>query len=134
MPAEQYKLGAAQDGGVGAVIKMLPLLLLAACGSTPAQLRYTPTVTVAPGDGKAHVGPVTDQRGEPDPNWLGAVRGGFGNPFKVLHGEQPATDMVRQAFSDGLAARGMLASSGTGGRELRSLGGRDSGHAVAICE
>jgi uncharacterized lipoprotein YajG len=100
--------------------RALPLLLLlAACGTTATQLHYAPTVAVAPGGGRAVVGPVTDQRGETDPNWLGAVRGGFGNPLKVLRGDQPAAAMVRQAFSDGLQARGMLASSAAGTRELR---------------
>lgn len=95
------------------------LLVLAACEVPPVQLRYAPTTAVAPGSGSAFVGAVLDQRGETDPNWIGAVRGGYGNPLKVLRGEQPTAGAVRQAFSDGLAARGMLAPVGGGGRELR---------------
>ena len=98
----------------------LVVLLLAACGSTTqVQLHYAPTVAVAPGSGKAYVGPVTDQRGESDPNWIGRVEGGYGVAAKVLRGDQPAADMVHQAFNDGLAARGMLAQPGPGAHELR---------------
>jgi hypothetical protein len=28
---------------------------------------------------------VKDNRKEADPTWIGAIRGGFGNPLKVLH-------------------------------------------------
>ena len=99
---------------------LLILLLLAACGGNKqVQLHYAPTVAVAPGSGKAYIGPVADQRGEPDPNWVGRVEGGYGNAVAQLRGDQPAADMVRQAFNDGLAARGMLAQPGSGARELR---------------
>ena len=98
------------------------LLLLTACGENgPVRLPYAPTTAVPPGgSANVSVGPVTDGRGEEDPTWLGAVRGGYGNPLRVLHGERPAADLVRQALSDGLAARGMLAPAGRGTREIRA--------------
>jgi len=52
---------------------------------------------------------VTDRRedGREDPNWIGTIRGGFGNPNKRL--EAPVPEVVRQAFVDALRARGLLA-------------------------
>lgn len=105
-------------------MRLLPLaallLALVGCGENgPVRLPYTPTVAVAPAWGaNVSVGAVTDARGETDPTWLGAVRGGYGNPLRVLHGERQAADLVRQAFRDGLAARGMLAPDGRGTRDL----------------
>ena len=101
------------------LLSLPALLLLVACGTKQVQLHYTPTVAVTPGNGKVYVGPVTDERREPDPNWVGRIAGGYGNPLKQLRGDLPAADMVRQAFNDGLAAREMLAQPGPGTRELR---------------
>jgi uncharacterized lipoprotein YajG len=64
----------------------LPLaIVLAGCGSTAASLTYTPTEAVQP-QAAPMVGTVTvvDQRGESDPNYVGVIRGGFGNPLKTL--------------------------------------------------
>jgi uncharacterized lipoprotein YajG len=52
------------------------------------------------------VGSFTDQRGEPA-NWLGAIRGGFGNPLKNLESDRPVSALVQAAFADGLRARGV---------------------------
>jgi hypothetical protein len=88
-------------------------LLLAACGTTPVAMNYqtagvmpfatsTPAVTVAG---------FVDSRGEPA-NWLGAIRGGFGNPLKTLETQEPVAKMVQMAFADGVRAR----SRGQNGR------------------
>ncbi|MCW2237860.1 YajG family lipoprotein [Azospirillum canadense] len=42
---------------------------------------------------------------------LGAVRGGYGNPAITIETTEPVQAIVRKAFSDGLAARGMLATT-----------------------
>jgi len=52
------------------------------------------------------VGTFVDARGEPA-NWLGAIRGGFGNPLKNLESDRPVADIVGAAFADGLRARGV---------------------------
>ena len=48
-----------------------------------------------------------------DAYWLGAIRGGYGNPLKTLKTDQPVKDVVAQAFSDALAARGLLTPTGS---------------------
>ncbi|RKK04877.1 hypothetical protein EBE87_10325 [Pseudoroseomonas wenyumeiae] len=54
---------------------------------------------------------MTDQRqdGRENPYWIGTIRDGFGIPMKRLEASTPATEVVRQAYTDALAARGMLA-------------------------
>ena len=93
-------------------------LSVAAC-TRQTPLAYAPTTPVtnlqAPAIGRIN---TTDQRGESDPTWIGAVRGGFGNPLKVLHTPQPLADMVTAAFHDALAARGLLAANGAGQADL----------------
>jgi hypothetical protein len=86
---------------------------LAACGTTQMPMPYTPAAQpVSVSRPVVAVGTVTDSReeGREDPHWIGTVRGGFGNPLKRLEAPVPVSDVVRQAFSDALAARGMLAS------------------------
>ena len=97
-------------------IAILLLVGLAACttrtapvvysGSAPASISTAPQV----GLGEVGVGEVIDARGESDPNWVGAVRGGFGQPIKTVRAEQPVADAVRQGFVDALSARGLLAA------------------------
>jgi len=52
------------------------------------------------------VGNFLDQRDVPA-NWLGAIRGGFGNPLKYLESDRPVAEIVKIAFIDGLQARGI---------------------------
>jgi uncharacterized lipoprotein YajG len=96
--------------------RMLALSLLclglAACGTTQMPMTYAPTVTpVAVSRPVVAVGTITDRRenGREDPRWIGTIRGGFGNPIKTLEASEPVTEVVRKAFTDALAARGMLA-------------------------
>ncbi|WP_168220321.1 YajG family lipoprotein [Azospirillum thermophilum] len=56
---------------------------------------------------------VTDSRKNSSTR-IGAIRGGFGNPIKTLEASAPVKDVVRQAFLDGLSARGLLAAPGAG--------------------
>jgi hypothetical protein len=84
---------------------------LAACGTTTAPLQYQPPEA----RGLVRGAPVfaavtaTDTRGEKDPNWIGAIRNGFGMPLKELRTDAPVSDVVANVFTQGLAARGMLA-------------------------
>ena len=50
------------------------------------------------------MGDVEDERGH-GTNWLGAIRGGFGNPVKTLETEEPVKEVVRKAYADALKAR-----------------------------
>lgn len=98
-------------------IAALACAMLAACGTTSVGLQYAPPAAVSKVGASAK--PVTvvafaDSRGEPA-NWLGAIRGGFGNPLKNLESNRPVAELVGAAFADGLRARGVALdpSSGT---------------------
>ncbi len=83
--------------------------VLSACSTTSVGLKYTAAASVAKVPATASpvlLGTFLDQRGEPA-NWLGAIRGGYGNPLKTLEAERPVSELVRAAFSDGLRARGV---------------------------
>ncbi|MCI0753997.1 YajG family lipoprotein [Teichococcus vastitatis] len=91
------------------------LLGLAACGTTEANLVYTPaTAMTSPAQARpvVAVGTVVDRRedGREDPRWIGTIRGGYGNAMKRLDAPVPVTEVVRQAFTDALRARGLLAT------------------------
>jgi hypothetical protein len=86
---------------------------LAACGTTQMSMPYSPAAQpVSVNRPVVAMGTVTDRRedGREDANWIGTVRGSFGNPVKRLEAPVPVSEIVRQAFSDALAARGMLAT------------------------
>ena len=82
--------------------------VLVGCGTTRAPMTYQPTASVQKSktSGQVTVGSFVDSRGEADPTWAGALRGGFGNSLKVLALDKPVADVVKAAFADGLKARG----------------------------
>ena len=59
------------------------------------------------GGASAVVGSFADDRGT-NANWLGAIRGGYGNPLKKLYTDRPVSEVVEQAFTDALQARKLL--------------------------
>ncbi|MEJ0058141.1 MAG: hypothetical protein WDM79_00385 [Terricaulis sp.] len=75
-------------------------------------LTYTaPEHAVTPG--QPSIAPnveVIDAR-ENDPDWFGAIRGGYGNPLKVLRTEQPIAVAVSQVFRQGLEARNLAGAT-----------------------
>ena len=94
---------------VKSFLLILASIVLTACGTTNVGLKYAAPPTVAKAAAAAPpvmVGTFTDQRGEP-PTWLGAIRGGFGNPLKNLESDRPVAEIVNPAFADGLRARGV---------------------------
>lgn len=52
---------------------------------------------------------VVDSR-ENGADWFGAIRGGYGNPLKVLRTEGPVAATVARLVSEGLAARNLVAA------------------------
>lgn len=95
------------------VLSLCSLVILAACSTTPVDLYYhsPPTAAAADAHPVVAVGSFTDQR-KHDPNWLGAIRGGYGNPLKTLQTPVPVSEVARKAFIDGLSARGLYAEQG----------------------
>src|SRR5258706_4520167 len=97
---------------------------LAAGCTTLVPLRYTadsaaPAVT--PATPLISVGPFLDSRGpRADADWLGAIRGGYGNRLKTLRTQQPMSQVVQAAYADGLRARGVFAEAGGG--QVRARG------------
>ncbi|MBI2241910.1 MAG: SHOCT domain-containing protein [Magnetospirillum gryphiswaldense] len=92
----------------GALVAGGAMLLLAACTTTPTTLSYNPSAVrqSAPAKASVAVDAITDSR-KHDANWLGAIRGGFGNPLKTLVTDVPVKDVVADAFRAGLSARGL---------------------------
>jgi uncharacterized lipoprotein YajG len=84
----------------------LVILSLAACSNT-LPLHYVGTEQQSAAAATVSALDVVDQRGEPDPTWYGAIRGGYGNPLKTLHSDKPINVTVRDAFEAALAARGI---------------------------
>ena len=84
---------------------------LVGCGTTRAPLTYQAPATVQKSSrgGQVAMGSFVDSRGEADPTWAGAIRGGFGNPVKVLALDKPVAEVVKAAFAEGLTARGAAA-------------------------
>lgn len=96
-----------------AVLGLLVAAATSACSTTPVGLTYDPVAASAskPGQPSLQVTAVTDGR-KHDANWLGAIRGGYGNPLKTLETPVPVKDVVKAAFVDGLKARNLLAADG----------------------
>ena len=94
-------------------MKRLTILLgvLATACTTATDLPYTPSaapfVQAAPAVTSIA---VTDVREEKDPTYIGAIRGGYGNPLKTIVTRQPIADEVNTAFLAALDARHLLAT------------------------
>jgi len=92
------------------LIPAILALALSACGSTSGSLKYSApegnTLRASTTAQAVLLGAFTDQR-DGDKNWLGVIRGGFGNHLKTLTADRPVTEIVRTAFADGLRARGV---------------------------
>ena len=85
--------------------------LLAAC-STTGTLSYLPPANVSPGPPNSVSSvTVTDHRDE-KPNRVATIRGGYGNPLKVLDTPVPVSDVVASVFKDALIRRQMLSPNG----------------------
>lgn len=102
------------------LLLLLPLVL-AAC-SSPVTLTYAPTTRPTPAEPPAPIASVsaTDQRNEPDPSWIGAIRGGYGNSLKALHLAGPLADSVASAFRMALTQRGLLSPAATAPFDLKA--------------
>ena len=92
---------------------ILVAAFLGGCETTQVGLTYDPSaakVSSATSTDTVEVTSVVDHRTHAA-NWLGAIRGGFGNPLKTLETSGPVKDLVAKAYEDGLKARGLLAAN-----------------------
>jgi uncharacterized lipoprotein YajG len=90
--------------------------LISGCSTNPVTLSYDPALVPAKQTTSlpvVEVNSVTDWR-ENTSNRIGAIRGGYGNPLKKLTTTVPVKDVVREAFTEGLRARGLLAEGHKG--------------------
>ncbi|MDO8926469.1 MAG: YajG family lipoprotein [Sideroxyarcus sp.] len=90
---------------------VLCLAILTGCSTTSVGLKYGVSAGDKPGKYEVPVLPVsvgvfTDKRHD-SPTWLGAVRGGFGNPLKTLESSQPVSNVIQTAYIDALKAKGV---------------------------
>ena len=87
-------------------------LLVGACVSSEVDVGYkAPAVRPdAAANPVVAVGRFGDTR-KFESTYLGAIRGGFGNPLKKLFTPVPVSEVVAQSFRDGLTARGLLSAA-----------------------
>ena len=80
------------------------------CSSHTMAIKYQPTNQDSSQDVQHKIGLVNvlDSRGT-ESNWLGAIRGGYGNPLKKLYTEGDTAGVVSYAFEEALRSRGLLA-------------------------
>lgn len=93
-----------------AFLTMLASFVLA-CSTHMVPLTYSSGASLVDhlgAKGSVRVGSVKDSRGTA-PNWLGAIRGGYGNPLKKLYTQRPTSEVVGDAFGEALKSRGLLA-------------------------
>jgi hypothetical protein len=108
---EARKLGTRSRLGLFSLLS-LAAFTATGCSTHMVGLDYRiPEIGVTAADIEAKVGvrDFHDARAT-DPDWLGAIRGGFGNPLKRLRTHEPASSLVARAFREALEMRGLLAS------------------------
>jgi len=89
----------------------LGLLLFAGCFSpNPVRLTYEPSGVPAKTPSNIELGAVTDSRDltAKDPTYFGEIRSGWGTHMKSLRTQGTVADEVREAFDQGLRARGKI--------------------------
>jgi hypothetical protein len=94
---------------LGLLVSLLTIAILPGCSSHMMAIKYEPSwrTTESKIPEKIHMGSVKDLRGT-ESNWLGAIRGGYGNPLKKLYTDQDTAQVVAAAFEDALEVRGLL--------------------------
>lgn len=90
--------------------RLLPLLclFLIGCSTTRVQMDHDAHGAQRIDNPIIAIGQVSDSRKQ-KPNWLGVMRGGFGNSPKTIETPKPVAEIVRDDFRDELQQRGLLA-------------------------
>jgi hypothetical protein len=91
------------------LLYMFIVIVLAGCSSHMMAVKYEPLSqpAVSSATENVYVRNVVDSRGTPS-NWLGAIRGGYGNPLKKLYTDDETALVIKGAFEDALKSRGLL--------------------------
>lgn len=90
---------------------LLVSLVLTGCSTHMSKVEYKGTGSrFSESQDKVDQVVVTDQRGT-DSNWLGAIRGGYGNRLKTLRTEESTDIIVHKIYTDALAKSGILTDS-----------------------
>jgi hypothetical protein len=90
-------------------------LLSSACVTRTVTLSYAHSTNATPAvtpSSRVAVGDFTDNRHEPD-RWIGAIRGGYGNPLKKLETDKPVSQLVKDAVRQALTVRGLYDENGS---------------------
>ena len=98
----------------GSIGVALAVLVLSGCSTNTVDLSYDSSTLASPpavATNSVKILSVSDGR-KHGSHWLGAIRGPFGSPLKTLHTPVPVKDVVENAFTMALKARGLLASTG----------------------
>ncbi len=99
---------------IRSALTILVVLILGGCSNNTVQITYdTSAVASQPAvvANSIRILSVSDAR-KHGPHWLGAIRGGLGNPMKTLNTIVPVRDVVENAFTAALKIRGLLTSTG----------------------
>ncbi len=95
-------------------------LLAAGCSTTASDLPYSPAIApIVQGSRSVSSVTVTDAREEKDPTYIGAIRGGLGNPIKTLTTSRPVPAEVQTAFETALRSRDLLGGPGRDTLDVR---------------
>jgi hypothetical protein len=93
----------------------MTVLSVVGCTTSAVSLSYAPGAAPKPADRSAtaqvSVGDFSDNRREPA-RWIGAIRGGYGNPLKTLETDKPVNTLVKDAFRQALISRGLYSDHG----------------------
>lgn len=79
------------------------------CSTTQVQMRHEKYTGEKANNPIIAIGQFSDYR-KHGANWLGAIRGGYGNPLKTLETPRPVKEEVREVFQDALKQRGLYAN------------------------
>lgn len=89
-----------------------------ACSTTYVPLTYVSpdaVIRATPDVALISVAPIQDGRNiRYGADWLGAIRGGYGNELKRLRTQKAMAEVVQDAFAEGLRARGVYAEGDAG--------------------
>ncbi len=99
---------------------VLLALLATGCSTTASDLPYSPaSAPIVQGTRSVSSVTVTDAREETDPTYIGAIRGGLGNPIKTLTTSRPVPAEVQSAFETALRSRDLLGGPGRDTLDVR---------------